>query len=269
MIITDLHMHSAHSDDSEEPMENMIEEAVRRGLQEICFTEHYDMDFPKDKEEFTFDLDTDAYFSHFQTCKEQYKDRIRLLFGVEYGLQPHLKERCRDYIASYPFDFVIGSSHLANGKDPYLPEFFEGRSEKEAYLEYFESVLACVEAFDDFDVYGHLDYVVRYGPDQDRFYSYREYADILDEILKQIIQKGKGIEVNSGGLRHGLAQPNPGTEVLKRYRELGGEILTVGSDAHNVSQLAYSFDRTEEIIKEAGFRYITVFRQRKPEFLKL
>ena len=269
MIDFDFHMHSAHSGDSEEEMERMILGAIKKGMKTICFTEHFDPDFPKDKEEFDFSLDTPAYLSHFQNCQKEYGAQIGLCFGVEFGLQQHLTEQCREYVKSYPFDFVIGSSHIVNGKDPYLAEFYENRSEREAYLEYFEGVLECARLFTDFDVYGHLDYVVRYGPNKDRDYSYAAYADILDEILKTLIEKGKGIEINTGGFSHGLDHPNPREEVLKRYRELGGEILTIGSDAHRAERIGYRFEDALPILREAGFRYLTVFKSREPHFLKI
>ena len=269
MLDFDFHMHSAHSADSEEEMEQMIEGALKKGMKTICFTEHYDPDFPKEKEEFDFFLDTEPYLSHFQSCKKKYEGRIELRFGVEFGLQPHLSGECHEYISAYPFDFVIGSSHIVKGKDPYLSEYFEDRSEREAYMEYFEEVLSCASLFDDFDVYGHLDYVVRYSPNKDRNYSYAAYSDILDEILRTLVDRGKGLEINTGGLAHGLSFPNPGPEVLKRYRDLGGEILTVGSDAHRAERIGYRFEEALSVVKAAGFQYLTVFQERKPVFIPL
>ena len=127
---------------------------------------------------------------------------------------------------------MIGSSHLVHRRDPYFPDYYEGRTEEEAYREYFTSILENLAAFDCFDVYGHIDYVVRYGPNKNQNYSYGKYADILDNILRTLIHKGKGIEINTGGFKYGLGHPNPTEGVLKRYRELGGEIITIGADAH-------------------------------------
>ena len=101
-------------------------------------------------------------------------------------------------------------------------------------MEYFESILENISAYDGFDVYGHIDYVVRYGPNRNREYSYGRYKDILDEILKKLISMGKGIELNTGGYHYGLGEPNPCTAVIRRYRELGGEIITIGADASAV-----------------------------------
>ena len=205
-------------------------------------------------------------FLHY---KEVYKDKIDLRFGVELGLQPHLAKKHKDYLSEYPFDFVIGSSHLVHGIDPYYPKFFESNDEKSCYLEYFESILENIEAFQGFDVYGHLDYIVRYCPSRKETYSFRKYQDIIDEILKKLISLGKGIEVNTGGFKYKLGHPNPHEDILKRYKELGGEIITVGSDAHTTEYLGHEFSRTCEILKDAGFSYYTIFKDRKPDFLKL
>ena len=136
-------------------------------------------------------------------------------------------------------------------------------------MEYFESILENMEAFTDFDVYGHIDYIVRYNPNRKDNYSFSAYQDILDEILKKIIFLGKGIELNTGGFKYGLGHPNPHEDILKRYRELGGEIITTGSDAHVTDYLGYEFAKAYEILKKVGFSYYTIFKGRKPEFLRL
>lgn len=138
---------------------------------------------------------------------------------------------------------MIGSSHVVNGIDPYYPAFYKGKTEHEAYTEYFESILDNLHSGADFDVYGHIDYVVRYGPDKNKYYSYERYADIIDAILKEIISQGKGIELNTAGFKYGLGHPNPTEDVLKRYHELGGEIITVGADAHKPEHVAYDLTR--------------------------
>ena len=169
----------------------------------------------------------------------------------------------------YNFDFVIGSSHVVHGYDPYFPPFWKTHTEEEGYREYFESILENIRAFDDFDVYGHIDYVVRYGPTRNENYTYARYSDVIDEILRLLIEKGKGIEINTGGFKYGLGHPNPCEEILARYRELGGEIITVGADAHAPEHVGFAFEKVPQILKDAGFIYYTVFRKRKPEFIKI
>ena len=134
---------------------------------------------------------------------------------------------------------------------------------------YTEEELANIRKFSNFDVYGHLDYVVRYGAAKDADYSYDKYKDILDKILTTLLEKEKGIELNTGGIKSGMKDFHPCMDVLKRYRELGGEIITVGSDAHEPSHIADSFDRAYDVLKECGFKYYTVFEKRLPEYIKL
>ena len=266
-MLWDTHMHSQYSGDSDAPQEDMIRAAIRAKLPGICFTDHLDIDYPDNPEAFLLDLPN--YTSSVFAMQEQYRDQISVRYGIELGLQPHLAALHADILSQYDFDFVIGSSHVVHGIDPYYPKYYEGRSEKTAYREYFESILENLNTYSDFDVYGHLDYVVRYGPDRNRFYTYEAYADIIDEILRKLISMGKGIEVNTAGFKYGLGHPNPTEAVLLRYHELGGEILTLGADAHVPEHVAYAFDRLPQILRHAGFRYFTVFTGRKPDFLPL
>lgn len=271
MIKSDFHMHSSFSGDSDALMEDMVEAAINKQLDIICFTEHMDYDFPVTKTDppGLFEVNTSDYMNRLLTVKDSYKDRINVCFGIELGLMPYLKERYRALTSSYPFDFVIGSSHLVNGRDPYYPAYYEGRSEHSAYLEYFESILENVNVYEDYDVYGHLDYVVRYGPNKNSDYSLAQYSDVIDEILRCLIDRGKGIEVNTAGFKYGLSHPNPTEDIIKRYVELGGEILTIGSDAHSPENVAYDFARGALLLKECNVRYYTVFTNRKPSFRPL
>lgn len=248
-------------------MSSMIEEGIRRGLTTMCFTEHLDYDYIAEGLEFV--VDTPAYQQELNRCRDLYGSKIELLFGIELGLKPSLAERLTEYLRQWELDFVIGSSHTIHGADPYYPSFFEGRREEDCYLEYFQTIPENLAVFSDIDVYGHIDYVVRYGPNKNKFYSYEKYRDILDEVLKSMIRHGVGLELNTAGYKYGLGVPNPHPDVLKRYRELGGEILTVGSDGHAPEHLAYDFHKVKDLLLACGFRYYTVFRKRKPEFIRL
>jgi len=264
-------LHSSFSGDSKAPMGEMVERGIALGLGQMCFTEHMDFDFPVSEEipKGFFEVNTDAYLYELLRCRAVYGDRIKLCFGVELGLQAYLAEVQERYVNSFPFDFIIGSSHLCNGKDPYDAGFFAGRSEEAAYREYFESIIDNLEVFHDFDIYGHLDYVVRYGPDQDKFYTYEKYRDLFERMLELLLENGIGVEVNTGGIGYGLKELHPCREVLKRYRELGGEIVTVGSDAHRPADICREFKRAEEFLRDCGFSYYTVFDKRTASFIKL
>lgn len=266
-MLWDTHMHSQYSGDSDAPQDTMIQAAIEKNLGGICFTDHLDIDYPDEPDLFLLDLPN--YTASVLALQSQYGERFPIRFGIELGLQPHLAALHSDILTQYPFDFVIGSSHVVHGLDPYYPKFYEGRSEEECYLEYFTSILENIKAFDGFDVYGHIDYVVRYGPNRNEQYSYQKYRDIIDEILSLLIEKGKGIEINTGGFKYGLGHPNPTEDIIARYRELGGEIITIGADAHKPEHVAFDFDKVPQILKDAGFKYFTVFKERKPEFIKL
>lgn len=270
-ICADYHLHSSFSGDSDAPMEDMIKEAIRLGLKQICFTEHQDFDYPPtpDIPADFFLVNTDSYLYDLLGYKEKYAKQIDIRFGIELGLQPHLMRQQAVYVKSYDFDFVIGSSHICERMDPYYPSFYEGRSEEEAYRSYFSSILENIKKFKNFDVYGHLDYVVRYGPNKDREYTYEKYRDIFDAILSLLLENEKGIELNTGGLKYGLKEANPCMGILCRYREMGGELITVGSDAHKPAHIAYSFEKAADMLKECGFSYYATFQNRLPEYHKL
>lgn len=257
----DFHMHTSFSTDAGFSPEEMIQSAIEKGLRTICITDHMDMDFSEDPHEFTFD--TGKYFETLKILQEKYKSAIDVRIGVETGLQPHLGERLHDYVNQYPFDFVIGSVHLIEGKDPYNGSLFREFSDKEAYRKAFRETLLNLQKNTDFDVLGHMDYVVRYGKHQAEEYDCREYADEIDEILKHLIYHGKGLELNTAGMKYGLPFAHPHRLILERYRELGGEIITIGSDAHRPEHIAYDFPKAKEILKMCGFRYYMLFKKRK------
>lgn len=263
-MLWDTHMHSRHSGDSNASMEDMAVSAVRKGLDGICFTDHLDYDYPKEPELFL--LDIPSYKKETERLQEMFAGKLEIRWGIELGLQPCLAGKNNAVSSAFPFDFVIGSSHVVHGTDPYYADYYEGRTQEQAYLEYFESILENLQTDADFDVYGHLDYVVRYGPDRDRFYSYRKFSGVIDEILRKLIDRGKGLELNTAGYKAGLDHPNPTEEILFRYRELGGEIITVGADAHAPEHIAFAYDRVKKILLDAGFRYYCVFSARKPDF---
>ncbi len=269
-IPADFHIHTHHSGDSEAPMRDVIEVAIKRGLPAICFTEHMDIDYPPvpDLEPGLFELDTDAYYKEYKELSAEYADRIPVFFGVEVGMQPHLVQTNSDYVKQHPFDFVIGSNHVCYRKDPYYPSYYEGRSETEAFNEFFESTLENISKFNNFDVLGHLDYIVRYSPTKYENYSYGKYSDIIDEILRTLINKEKGLDVNTKSMYSNSpsTEPNPSRDILMRYLELGGEIITLGSDAHYAEQVGGAFEQTASILKDCGFKYYATFNSRMPEF---
>lgn len=266
-MLADYHLHSDFSGDCNVPMQDMIEEAVKKGMDRLCFTEHHDIDFPDIGIDFTLDIKT--YFDKLLNYQSRYADKIQLLFGIELGIQPHLYKQLSDIVSTFPFDFILASNHLADGMDPFDPKYFEGKSQYQGYLAYFEDMLFNVTHYIDYDIYSHLDYVIRYGDFKDKHIHYPDFKDLLDSILKAIIQNGKGIEINTSGIRYGLGQPHPSFEILARYKALGGECITIGSDAHTPKDIMRHFDEGKELLKKAGFSYFTTYVKRKPYFHRL
>ena len=180
MKIADCHMHSFFSSDSEAPTEEMVKRAVELGLPAICLTDHYDMDYSTGE----FQLDTPAYAAKIRELQEKYRDKIDIRFGVELGLQLHLKERMEEYVNAWPFDYVIGSMHVIDGKDPYYEDAFPDWTAEELYRAYFRATAENIRFFHNFQTLGHLDYVVRYCREKGKDYSYRAFADEIDTRWK-------------------------------------------------------------------------------------
>lgn len=266
MFIADYHTHNSFSSDSTTPMEEMVKQAIMVGLKEMALTDHVDYDYPE--EMFPFIIDYNEYLKVFNELKQRYKGDIKLVLGVEVGLQSHLVQKIKDFCESVDFDFIIASTHVVDRLDLYNGDFFRGKSKQEAYRRYFEDVFENIKVHNNFNVYGHLDYVNRYGDYKDKSLNYEDYKDIIDSILKLLIEKGKGIELNTSGYRYKLNCTHPQLPILKRYKELGGEIITVGSDAHDAKNIALHFKDAYELLEQADFKYITLFEKQKPNFVK-
>ncbi|MDO4479070.1 MAG: histidinol-phosphatase HisJ family protein [Lachnospiraceae bacterium] len=267
MLIGDVHVHSVYSEDSETPVEENIKAAIEKRLPYICITDHIDWDYPV--EDLVFDFDVAAYVRELTDLKAKYANSIKVLIGVELGMQPQLAERYDALLKAYPFDFVIGSQHLVDGMDPYYPETMAGRSMNSVLRQYFEEMLENIRLFHSFDSLGHLDYIVRYGKAGDREYAYEDYADVIDEILKTLIRYEIALEVNTAGIRKKLGHPNPHTDVLKRYKALGGSLITVGSDSHKAYSVGYAFGKTATLLRELGFEHVVVYEKRMPQLFKI
>lgn len=263
----DYHMHTNFSSDSDANIEDMIETAISLGLKEIAITDHLDYQYPDP--EFPFLLDYDAYSQKIAQMQEKYSEKIIIRKGIEFGLQAHVKKETDAFYQNGTFDFVIGSTHCVKGLELYGNSFYQGKTQHDAYLEYFEDLYNNVKIYNSFDVYGHIDYVNRYGDYNNRNLNYTEFQEIIDEILKLLIQKGKGIEINTSGIKYGLGYVHPKIEILKRYKQLGGEIITVGSDAHAPNRIAANFKEAYELLHSVGFQAITVFEKQQPRFIDI
>jgi histidinol-phosphatase (PHP family) len=261
----DYHLHTSFSVDSQMSMETACEEAIALGLPEICFTEHVDL-VPDDPDAGYFD--PAPYFAELARCRERFAGRLTIRAGAEFGESHRIRAQQDELTATYPFDFIIGSLHWVGPRSVMAPDYFEGRTRREAYGAYFAEMLDLIRD-GDFDVLGHLDVPKRYEyPAHGRFDS-SEYADEIRAVLAACIDRGAGIELNTGSMRRTEGDPSPSPEVLSWYRELGGEILTLGSDGHRPPHMAYDFARALAMIRAAGFTHLTTFERRKAKFVAI
>ncbi len=267
MKIPDYHLHTEFSGDCETPIRDLIASARSKGLREICITDHYDRDYPEDAGDCSFELDFDRYFRTLTALRDELAPDFTLKIGIEQGLMPSTCESLSDFSAIYPMlDFIICSTHIVDGFDPYYPQYFEKWGEKEGYRHYFEEILYTVTHFTDYSVYGHLDYILRYGPTKAEHFRVDDYLEIFEAIFRAIIDQGKGIELNTGSLYRGMDFAHPHPALLKLYKEMGGQIITLGSDSHDLTHVAYRFDEGAELLKSLGFRYFATYTRLTPEF---
>ncbi|MBS4936291.1 MAG: histidinol-phosphatase HisJ family protein [Lachnospiraceae bacterium] len=269
-MLNDCHIHTHFSSDSTTPPRAQIERAISLGMERICITDHNDYD-AINEEGMTFLLDVERYLLAMQTLQIEYRKDIELLIGIEQGLQLHLRDYYDEFSKNYAgcFDYIIGSSHFIDRQDLYYPSFYQGHREEDCYAHYFDISTQRILLLDDFDSFGHLDYIVRYGPNKNANYSYAAFAEYIDPLLKALIKKRKALEINSAGYKYQLGVPNPHPDIICRYKELGGTMVTIGSDAHQPEYIGHHFDDVAQILLDCGFIKYTIFRKRQPIFLPI
>lgn len=291
MMFADYHIHTYYSDDSTYPMEQVVKDAISKGITDLCFTDHVDYGIKEDADKLTpeqrqelkvklqnpnvpqYNVDYPAYVAEYQDLKEKYADKINLKLGMEFGLQIHTIPQYQKLFNSYSFDFIIMSCHQVENKEFWTQEFQQGRSQDEYNQRYYDEILEQVKNYHDYSVLGHLDLIARY--DKAGIYPFAKIQDKIAEILKIVIADGKGIELNTSSVRYkihnaqGEQELTPSREILALYKELGGRIITVGSDSHKPEHLgAYIAEQSQEL-KKLGFKEICTFEKMQPIFHKL
>lgn len=263
----DFHIHSNFSSDSVNPMNKMALAGKKIGLKGMCFTDHIDLDYSSS--EISFEFSYKDYIEELRNTRALIPGDFEIYTGVEIGMQPHISVDNEALLKDKGFDFIIGSIHCVGKKDMYDGSFLDGITPKEGAINYFQDMLQCLENFNDFDVLGHLDVIRRYLPDKENNFSYNIYKDYIDNVLSRLIISNKGIEVNTSGLRYGLSSFHPLPDILKLYRLLGGEIITIGSDSHTPDNIGYQLKNVLVQLSDIGFKYYTIFKDRKPVFIKI
>lgn len=255
----DYHIHSQFSPDSSMTMEDACQRAINLGVTEICFTDHL---------EFAYDyiVDFEAYQQALQGVQLKYGNKLFIKCGLEVGFDKDAEERIVEYLRDKELDFIIGSMHRADGFGLFDGSFFEGKSIDKAFREYFIALKIAVDNYDFYSVVGHIGLIKRFlwllrvKPGDIRWSAYHEQ---IRDILQVIIHKGKGIELN---LRGSLIELD--YAILRIYKELGGEIITIGTDAHRTTQMM-NMDDGLQVLEEIGFRYITLFDKQVPVFVPI
>ena len=265
MFKADYHMHSDFSLDSSAKMENMVLKAIDLGLEEIAITDHLDFTYPNCE----YFLDLPEYMGNITRLQAKYAGQISILKGIEMSLRPDSAAYAKLVAKEYDFDFIIGSTHDVKGVDWHYAEHYQGVSKIDAYNAYFENMLDCLQDNRDFDIVGHLDYVCRYGRYADKSLNYNDNKNIIEEILKKIIKLEKGIEINTSGYARSLGHFHPKTEIIQLYLNLGGNIITIGSDAHSENRIASEFNTAYELLKSLGVKHVARYKKRKLYFVAL
>lgn len=275
-MLADYHVHTEFSDDCSEDMENVVRRAISAGITELCFTDHVDYGVKYDLEEYrslppaekqkagsNLNVDYPAYFCKIAQMRTKYKQEITIRQGLEMGIQTHTADRYEKLFAAYPLDFVLLSCHQVGDREFWNGDFQEGRTPGEYNARYYQEIYSCMKIYKNYSVLGHLDMIQRYN---EEVYPFEASKEIITDILKLAIQDGKGIEVNTSSFRYGLKDLTPGVSILKLYHELGGSILTIGSDCHKAADVGDHIPAVRKELKKIGFTQFCTFAEMVPAF---
>ena len=270
----DNHNHSQFSFDGK----NASVEASARagkavGLSGMCFTDHCDFYVPAMKASFEHcipeQFDIAAQQAEIDRVRED-SDGFMIFKGVEIGLEVRSRENIRKLLAEHEFDQVIASLHYLDDTDPFWGGYYKGKDWKSAYGHYLETALEEMVWLGDFDIFGHFDYVARYAPYPECSIFYKDFPDIFDGILKYLAENGKALEINTKTYQDYKGRtPVLDKDILLRFKEMGGEAISLGSDSHNPERVGENFPYYEDFIKSCGFAYTAHFQARKPVMEKI
>lgn len=257
----DVHIHTRFSFDSEELPENYIEEARSRNVSVIGFSEHYDYDAFLDGAQISL-ADIPNYLSYCRNLG-RVKRPPKILCGIEFGYSKRAMQTYKSLSDYYPFDYIINSVHTLPGRgDCYFPSFFDGKSVRQAYFDYFSAVLESVKADYDYQIVGHVGYVSRYCKGENSKIRYVDYSDILDDILNEIIKRDKCLEINTSSGEAG-SDFLPDCDVIERYLQLGGKKLSYASDAHRASDYMRKAEKVLSYLKSVGVKELCYYENRR------
>lgn len=272
-MLADYHVHTGFSDDSTYPLRQAALDAVRLNLDELCFTEHVDYGVKPEWNQPDGARFEDGhpvtncpyvpYLDELDRVREELRGKVTLRAGLELGVQTSTIGENHALVRTLGerLDFVICSIHQVDNLEFWNGDFQRGRTQEEIHRAYYEELLGVVERFRDYTVLGHLDLIRRYDPFGD--YPFENVRDLVAAILRRVIEDGKGIEVNTSGIRYGLDDFQPSRQVLELYRDLGGTVVTVGSDSHRPEHLGSYLRLAYRELEELGFEGVWTFECRE------
>lgn len=273
-MLADYHVHTYYSDDSDYPMEQVVKDAIAKGIDEIAVTDHVDYGIKYDWDEISpmpyrgseplANVNYPEWDRELTELQEKYAGRIIIRRGMEFGIQQTTIDRFQRLFDRYPFDFILLSCHQVDNREFWTGDFQRGRSQREYNRRYYEEIYACMQKYRNYSVLAHLDLIARYDPAGP--IAFREIRDQAAAILECAIKDDKGIELNTSSHRYGLADLEPSREILKLYRDLGGRILTIGSDSHEPEHLGAYLRESMEELRALGFREFCTFERMMPIF---
>jgi len=277
MFYSDYHIHTKHSFDYQTPLlgsvKNIAQICYEKGLNEIALTDHHELIFSS-KGRFPA-VDFNALFSEVQKQKDFYNGKLNVLYGVELGQILEAMDTADTFLRRHCFDFVIGSVHtIRNGEDFYYLDF-SSYTEEELWVIWENYVLDNIQLArwgkGKISTIGHFTYPYRYykkngfGPIIENF----KKTQLYDEFLNEVIENDIALEINTSGFRYGLNDSSPSFDLVKRYIQMGGKLITVGSDSHNLRNCGDSIKDVYEFLVENGLKYIARFNKMKISFEKI
>ena len=267
----DQHTHSEYSMDSRNRIEDICDKAIEIGLDELVITDHLDLNSNEMIASLETPYEADKAYSEMCRYRDIYRDRLKLSVGVELGQAHDCPDKAKEILEKYRYDQVIGSVHNLRGMpDFYLMAFYKitGRQCQLFLTQYFKELEEVVN-FGYFDTLAHLTYPLRYFKEGGHDLSLEPHMSTIKRIFEKLITKGKALEVNTSGYRKDLGCPLPDLDILKLYYDMGGRLITVGSDAHYVEDIGADIRRTYDELKKIGFTHIASFTDRKPSLKEI
>lgn len=276
-MLADYHVHTNFSVDSFYPMEDVVKDAIHKGIDEICFTDHVDYGVQVDWDNIEkaqyykgvalTNVDYPNYVKMIKEMQDRYGDKITIKMGMEFGVQMQTIPQYEALYHRYPFDFIILSIHQVGNKEFWSQDFQQGKTQKEYNEGYYEELLNVVNHYQDYSVLGHMDLITRY--DKLEVYPFQKVKSYIEAILEKVIKDDKGIELNTSSKRYKLKDTTPSKDILKLYHDMGGKIITIGSDSHTEKDLGAYLKEAKELLKFIGFREFCTYDKMQPIFHNL